>query len=58
MNAKTKDGIVGDMLVNCIRYAIDRLTDNDFAGCPPDMRHKWVKEASDLINTVYRGKTT
>lgn len=44
-----------EKMTDCIRYAVDRLTDGDLDGCPDDLRHDWVNEASELINEFYKG---
>jgi hypothetical protein len=31
------------------RKAVDRLTDNDCASVPNDLRHTWVNQASQLL---------
>lgn len=49
----TKDELL-EKMKDCIRYAIDRLTDNDSDGCPDDMRHDWVNEATELVSDFYK----
>ncbi len=33
----------------CLRYAIDRLTDNDLDLAPRDLRHEWVLRATKVL---------